>query len=49
MLGSLKIIKSMRVMNHKKVDIQEKHAKIPTFDVSSQVILPFVVSQSHNI
>jgi len=39
----------MRVMNHKKVDIQEKHAKIPTFDVSSQVILPFVVSQSHNI
>jgi len=31
------------------VDIQEKHAEVPTYDVSSQVVVPFVVSRSHNI
>ena len=31
------------------MDIQEKHEQVPTFDVSSQVVIPFVVSRSHNI
>ena len=30
------------------MDIQEKHVEIPTSDISSQVVIPFVVSQSPN-
>jgi len=33
----------------RKVDIQEKHAEVPTSDVSSQVVVPYVVSWPHNI
>jgi len=32
----------------RKVDIKEKHAEVPTSDVSSQVVVPFIVSRSHN-
>jgi len=31
------------------VDIQEKHAEVPTSDVSSQIVVPYVVSRPHNI
>ena len=31
------------------MDIQEKHVEVPTFDVSYQVVVPSVVSRSHNI
>ena len=31
------------------MDIQEKHTEVPTSYVSSQVVVPYVVSRLHNI
>jgi len=49
--GNARFIENHHISRSKesrKVDIKEKHAEVPTSDVSSKVVVPFVVSRSHN-